>query len=47
MYVHPFPPLQVLVHTHDGRRLERRDPYAHSTDYDSEYCFLDDARAFE
>ena len=29
---------QVLLVTHDGQRLLRRDPYAHQTDYDSEVC---------
>jgi len=38
---------KVLVHTHDGQRLDRRDPYARSTDYDSSWCYVDDAKAFE
>jgi len=37
---------KVVITTHDGRRLERRDPYAHATDYDSEWCYVDDPASF-
>ena len=30
-----------------GYRLERRDPYAHSTDYESDWCFVDDPELFK
>lgn len=34
---------RVAVTAPDGRRLLRRDPYARSVDYDSEWCFVDNA----
>ena len=37
---------KVLICTHDGQKLERRDPYAHQTEYSSEWCFVDDPSAF-
>ncbi|KXZ43862.1 hypothetical protein GPECTOR_78g49 [Gonium pectorale] len=36
----------VLIRTHDGRTFTRRDPYARSADYGSDWCFLDDPEAF-
>jgi 1,4-alpha-glucan branching enzyme len=38
---------KVLICTHDGQKLERRDPYAHQTEYSSEWCFVDDPTAFK
>ena len=38
---------QVLLATSDGRMLERRDPYARATEYDSSFCYVDDAKAFK
>lgn len=37
----------VRIYTHDGRTLSRRDPYARSAEYDSDWCFLDDPAGFE
>ncbi|GLC39115.1 hypothetical protein PLESTB_000005900 [Pleodorina starrii] len=36
----------VSIRTHDGRTFTRRDPYARSADYDSDWCFLDAPAAF-
>lgn len=35
-------PYQVLITSHDGRQLFRRDPYARAADFDSTWCFADD-----
>lgn len=34
---------RVAITAPDARRLLRRDPYARSVDYDSEWCFVDNA----
>lgn len=33
---------RVVIQTHDGRELVRRDPYARRTDFDSEWCYAQD-----
>jgi 1,4-alpha-glucan branching enzyme len=35
---------RVMLVGEDGQQLERRDPYARQTDYDSAWCTVDDAR---
>lgn len=37
---------QAIITAGDGQRLSRRDPYARSTDYGSNWCTVDDAEAF-
>lgn len=38
---------RVLLEGEDGQALPpRRDPYARHTDYDSAWCYVDDAAAF-
>lgn len=37
---------RVLVTAGDGRKLYRRDPYARSADYDSEWCYVDNPNAY-
>lgn len=36
----------VLLTTEDGRQLERRDPWAYQTDYDSSWCTVDDPAVY-
>nr|QKY15164.1 starch branching enzyme (1,4-alpha-glucan branching enzyme II) (SBE2) [Polytomella parva] len=36
----------VEIRTADGRTVVRRDPYAHSADYDSHWCMADDPDSF-
>ena len=35
---------RVMLVGEEGQELERRDPYARQTDYDSAWCTVDDAR---
>lgn len=37
---------QVLITAGDGSQLLRRDPYARHTDFDSSWCFVDDATQY-
>lgn len=37
---------RFVVSTRDGREVQRRDPYARWTDYDSYWCFVDDPAAY-
>ncbi|KAG1668585.1 hypothetical protein FOA52_007320 [Chlamydomonas sp. UWO 241] len=38
---------KVAITSEDGRRLSRRDPWAHASEYSSEWCFVDDPTLFE
>ena len=35
---------KVMLTGEDGQQLERRDPYARQTDYETAWCIVDDAR---